>query len=262
MSDDEDDLPTNQAMNAVRMSTVNPMMGMNSPVQMQFNGGPAAWGGNMSSWPQQARSQMISPASFMMPPPPEPNFYAAHHQAMMYAKRAYQMAVAQQAMAAAADEWERSSVMGGSVYGGASSASVMMSSPQYGMMGGMNNGWSTGSMIFPGDSQSVYGGRGINSSRSEYGGGGPAGGGGKWSSARSSYGESFGPSNRLRSGGGNRHSGVMKDSGYYPPVPPIPQNHGGKSTSAKARNRTTSGPAVAAREGPRKPPPSSWKAGV
>lgn len=251
-------------MNAARMSSVNPMMGMSSPMQMQFSGAPAAWGGNMSPWPQQARPQMLSPASFMIPPPPEPNFYAAHHQAMMFAKQAYQMAVAQQAMAAAADEWERNSVIGGSVYGGGSS---VMSSPQYGMvgMGGMNNGWSTGSMIFPSGPQSAYGGRGINSSRSEYGGGGPVGGGGKWSSARSSYGESFGPSDRLRPGmaasGGNRHSGVMRDSGHYPPVPPIPQNHAGRSNPAKARNRATSGPAIAAREGQRKPPPSSWKAG-
>ncbi|KAF7783967.1 hypothetical protein Agabi119p4_132 [Agaricus bisporus var. burnettii] len=268
VSDDEDDLPANQVMNAARMSTMNPMMGMNNPMQMQFNGSPAAWGGNMSPWPQQAGPQMLSPAPYMIPPPPEPHYYAAHHQAMMYAKQAYQMAVAQQAMAAAADEWERSSAMGGSVYGGGSNASVMMSSPRYGMMGmgGINNGWSTGSMIFPSSPQSAYGGRGgMNSSRSEYGGGG-GGGGGRWSSARSTYGEAFGPSDRLRpgmaAGGGNRHSGMVRDSGYHPPVPPIPQNHGGRSSPAKVRNRTASGPALATREGQRKPPPSSWKTGL
>lgn len=276
MSDDEDDLPINQAMNA-RISTVNPMMAMSNPVQMQMqfagaSGSPAAWGGNMSAWPQQRGAQMLSPAQFMVPPPADPSFFVAHQQAMMYAKQAYQMAVAQQAMAAAADEWDRNSVMGGSVYGGASNASVIVSPPQYGMMGlgNMGNGWSTGSVMFPNSSQSVYGGRGgISSSRSEYGGASGGMGGGNWSSARSSYGESFGPSDRLRPGmspgGGNRNSGMIRDSGHYPPVPPIPQGHSGSSAlnAAKGRGRTTSGPSATNRGAARKaPPPSSWKAGI
>lgn len=275
VSDDEDDLPINQTLNA-RISAVNPMMpmgNMNNTLQVPFTGPPGAppvWGGNMPMWPQQRTSQMISPHQFMVPAPGDPNLIAAHQQAMMFAKQAYQMAVAQQALAAASDEWDRNSVMGGSVYGGpTSNAPVMMGPSPYGMMnmGGMGNmNWSTGSMIYPNTPPSVYGGRGgISSSRSEYGGA-PGGGmgGGNWSSARSSYGESFGPSDRLRPGaGGNRISGVMRDSGYYPPVPPLPPNQNGGSSgapSSKGRGRTASQPASPRPAMRKAAPPSSWKA--
>lgn len=267
-------------MNA-RISAVNPMMAMGNPMQVQMQvpfggapGAPSSWGGNMPAWPQQGGPQMLAPPQFMISPPTDNGFLAAHQQAMMIAKQAYQMAIAQQAMAAAADEWDRNSVMSGSVYGGpASNASVVMGAPPFGMMGmgGMGNGWSTGSVIFPNSSQSVYGGRGggISSSRSEYGGASGGVGGGNWSSAKSSYGEAFGPSDRLRpgmgSGGGNRNSGMMRDSVLYPPMPPMPQSQGGSSSAAaaKGRGRTTSGPAASSRSAVRKaPPPSSWKAGV
>ncbi|KAF5352818.1 hypothetical protein D9756_006142 [Leucocoprinus leucothites] len=282
VSDDEDDLPINQAMN-VKMSNMNPVMTMNAPMPMQmFNsapGSPATWGGNLPlpAWPQQGgppqMPQMLSPNQLMVPPPAGPGYMAAHHQAMMFAKQAYQMAVAQQAMAAAADEWDRQSVMGGSVYGGPSSnASVMMGPSSFNMMSGMGNGWSNGSVVFPNSTQSVYGGLGgISSSRSDYGGGADSVSSmanGRWSSARSTYGESFGPSDRLRpSGGGgtgNRNSGMVRDSGYYPPMPPIPQSHSGGSSSsgARGRGRTTSGPANPSRGGMKKLPPSSWKAGA
>lgn len=274
VSDDEDDLPINQAMNA-RISVVNPMMpmgNMGNALQVPFAsppGAPGAWGGNMSMWQQQRTSQMLSPQQYMVPPPPDPNLVAAHQQAMMYAKQAYQMAVAQQAMAAAADEWDRNSVIGGSVYGGpTSNAPVMMGPSPYGMMGmgGMGNPWSTGSVIFPNNSSQMYGGRGaISSSRSEFGGApGRGGGGGNWNSARSTYGESFGPSDRLRSsGGGNRSSGGMRDSGYYPPMPPMPSNQSGVSSAPaapKGRGRTTSQPASPRTAVRKAPPPSSWKA--
>ncbi|TFK42083.1 hypothetical protein BDQ12DRAFT_703504 [Crucibulum laeve] len=264
--DDDDDMPINQTLNA-RMSNMNPMMmqpswgGMN--VNMNMNP-------NMNMWQQQQSGPqpMLSPAQFMIPPPPsaDPAFLAAHQQAMMYAKQAYQMAVAQQAMAAAADEWERGSTVGGyggggSVYGGGSSASVMGS--PYGMMNmgmmgmqGMNNGWSTGSVVFPPSSRSMYGGGGgISSSRSEYGGGG---GGGNWSSSRTSYGEfnsSPSPNRYSRAAAG-------RDSGYFPPVPPIPKEKENPSKNA-ARARTSSQPATPTRGtgGRKAAPPSSWRAG-
>ncbi|KXN85740.1 hypothetical protein AN958_10923 [Leucoagaricus sp. SymC.cos] len=271
VSDDEDDLPIDQAMNT-RMSAVNPMMTVGNPMQMQMQmsynsapGSPATRGANLPTWPQQnVPPQMLSPAQFMAPFPADPNFMAAHQQAMMFAKQAYQMAVARQAMAAAADEWDRNSAVGGSVYGGpTSNASVMMGSPSpFNMvnMGGMGNGWSTGSVTFPNTPQSAYGG--ISSSRSEYGGGSGGMRSGNWSSARSTYGESFGPSDRARAG--NRNSGMMRDSGYYPPMPPIPQSYSGGSSSsgARGRGRMTSAPATPSRGAMRKAPPSSWKAGV
>ncbi|KAF9011211.1 hypothetical protein BDQ17DRAFT_1420623 [Cyathus striatus] len=226
--DDEDDMPINQAMNARMSTAINPMMGA---MPMQQTGGWPGMNMPMGMWPQApgANPQLLSPAQFMIPPPStnDPSFLAAHQQAMLYAKQAYQIAVAQQAMAVAADEWERGSTYGGggSVYGGGSSASVMnmpMGSPygmsQMGMMNmqagmAMNNGWSTGSVIFP-SSRSMYNGNSgtapMSSSRSEYGGGGGAR---NWSSSRTSYGE-FGPSpakNRMsRAGEGGR------DSGYFP----------------------------------------------
>ncbi len=230
---------------------------------------PAAWGSKMPMWPQQRASQLVSPHQFMVPQPADAGLIVAHQQAMMFAKQAYQMAVAQQAMAAAADEWERNSAMGGSVYGGpTSNAPVMMGASPYGMMGmgGMGNGWSTGSMIYPNNPQSVYGGRGgISSSRSEYGGAlGGGMGGGNWNSARSTYGESFGPSDRSRpSGGGNRSSGGMRDSGYFPPMPPMPPNQSGGSSAAlahKGRGRTSSQPSSSRTPARKTPPPSIWKA--
>ena len=263
MNDEDEDMPINQTLNA-RMSTFNPMMNMGGQMPMQqqvgFVGSPglsSPWGNmnmNMNMGPQP----MLSPAQFMVPPPADQNFMAAHQHAMMIAKQAYQMAVAQQAMAAAADEWERGSTVGfsgstvgfsgGSVYGGGGSSSG------FGMMGGMGmmplqNQWSTGSM---------YGGMG-GGTRSEYGGGG-GGGGGNWSSSRSSYGESFGPSpDRFA-----RNRTNQRESGHYPPVPPIPSSHeqqlmGGKNAP---RSRTTSQPSSAGRGAVRKAPPSSWKAGV
>lgn len=220
----------------------------------------------------------------------------AHQQAMMYAKQAYQMAVAQQAMAAAGDEWERGSTVGGfggggsvyggggsvygggggsvyggggSVYGGGVSSASMLGSP-YGMgmsMGGMQspaNGWSTGSVIMPGPSRSMYGG--VSGARSDYGGGGGGGGGGQWNSSKSSYGESFGPSsNRFSKAGSSQGRPVygQRDSGYFPPVPPIPQNSGSGSPSARSggtpRSRTASQPASPGRGVRKVGPPSSWK---
>ena len=110
VDEDDEDLPVNRAMNP-RMSAVNPMMAMGSPLAMQmgqmgFGGAPGAamWGGGMGMG-----QPMLSPAQFMVPPPADPAFLAAHQQAMAYAKQAYQMAVAQQAMAAAADECSVSS---------------------------------------------------------------------------------------------------------------------------------------------------------
>lgn len=260
MNDEDEDMPINQTLNA-RMSALNPMMNMGGQMPMQqqvgFVGNPglgSPWG-NMNMGMNMGPQSMLSPAQFMIPPPADQNFMAAHQHAMMIAKQAYQMAVAQQAMAAAADEWERGSTVGfsgstvgfsgGSVYGGGGT------SPGYGMMGGMGmmplqNQWSTGSM---------YGGMG-GGTRSEYGGGG-GGGGGNWSSSRSSYGESFGPSpDRFA-----RNRTNQRESGHYPPVPPIPSSHEQQAKNAP-RSRTTSQPSSAGRGGVRKAPPSSWKAGV
>ncbi|KAF9469533.1 hypothetical protein BDZ94DRAFT_1242627 [Collybia nuda] len=274
VEDDDDDLPINQTLGGGRMPVVNPMMAMGGsmPMQMGFGGSPAMNPGFMGGWPQQPNPQLLSPAQFM-PPAPDPNFMAAHQQAMMYAKHAYQMAVAQQAMAAAGDEWERGSTVGGfgggSVYGGASPS--VIGSP-YGMGMGMSgmgiqspsNGWSTGSVVFPPTARSMYGG-GISGTRSEYGGGG---GGGRWTSSRSSYGENFGPPDRSSKASASQGRPVygQRDSGYFPPVPPIPQNTGSPAGKGSPRSRTTSQPASPGRTSGggvrRAPPPSSWKAGV
>lgn len=254
-------------------------MGGPVPMQMGFGATPGmspGWNGMNPGWqqPQQA-PQMLSPNQFM-PQSPDPNFMLAHQQAMMYAKQAYQMAVAQQAMAAAGDEWERGSSVGGfgggSVYGGVPSPSVMGSPFGMGMgmggMGGMGmsspgNGWSSGSVIFPPSSRSMYGG--MSGARSDYGGP-TAGGGGGWNSSRSSYGENFGPSsNRLSKASQSQGRPVygQRDSGYFPPVPPIPQNGGGSPSSrGTPRSRTASQPASPGRAVRKAPPPSSWKAGV
>ena len=265
-------------------------MGLQMPMQMGF-GSPnsVAWGGN------------IAPSSsYLMPPPADPNFLAAHQHAMMYAKQAYQMAVAQQAMAAAGDEWERSSSIGG--YGGSNN---MMSS-QFGMMP-MNQGygWSSPSSVYlPSSSQSAYGGlvnsgggASISNSRSEHGGiSGPK----NWSSSRSSYGASFGPSlDQLGRKNGQGSSGHAKrdsvstlrapvmpaaqpqngrgspvqrsgngqrGSTYLPPVSSMPASqfqNGRGSPDSTPRSRTGSQPASPSRSTfvRKAPPPSSWKSG-
>lgn len=293
---DDDDEMINHNISP-RMSTLNPMMGMGlqMPMQMGF-GSPnsVAWGGNM-----------VPPSPYLMPPPADPNFLAAHQHAMMYAKQAYQMAVARQAMAAAGDEWERSSSIGG--YGGGSmvsaSSSPAMMSPQFGMMPvGQGYGWSgTSSVYLPSSSQSVYGvnsggGASISNSRSEHGGvSGPK----NWSSSRSSYGASFGPSvdqlgrknaqgtsghakrdsvstlrapvmpaaQQPQNGRGSlvRSGNGQRDSTYLPPVSPMPASqfqNGRGSPDGSPRPRTGSQPASPGRSTfvRKAPPPSSWKA--
>ncbi|KAG6811384.1 hypothetical protein H0H92_007671 [Tricholoma furcatifolium] len=280
VSDDEDDLPINQTMaNAqARMSTLNPMMG-------GFGAGMPGWNMNMNMNMGMGMGMLpnpgMLPAAQFMPQPPQPGadaaFLAAHQQAMMYAKQAYQMAVAQQAMAAAGDEWERGSAYGGtaSVYGGRSPSVVgspFAMSPMMGMNGmnmgmGMNpmgmgmgmqgNGWSTGSVIFPPPTGSVYGGGGISGTRSEYGGGGA---GGQWSSSKSSYGD-YGSSNRNSRMMGGRGGG-QRDSMQLPPMPPMPQQKGNSASGSgqTPRARTASQPANPTRGVRKAPPPSSWKA--
>ncbi|KAJ7511615.1 hypothetical protein B0H11DRAFT_1952256 [Mycena galericulata] len=284
--DDEDDVPVNQArLNPMITGTMgmgmnlpmnNMQMGMNMPMNFASPGGMSpAWSG----WQGQSPPGMLSPQQFMVPPPADPSFYAAHQQAMMYAKQAYQMAVAQQAMAVAADEWERGSSIGGaggfggrgSVYGGSSvgpSPSAMGSPFGMGMGMGMQGGWSPGGGMFPPAPRSMYGG----GARSEYGGGGGGGNGGGWSSSRSVYGETFGPSTTERysrtTSSGNlaaQPKNTRAESGYFPPVPAMPQGQSGRP-GPSPRQRTASQPASpsriaaanAARRNP--PPPSSWKA--
>ncbi|KAJ7154335.1 hypothetical protein C8R43DRAFT_440321 [Mycena crocata] len=290
--EDDDDVPINQTrMNTMGnmgmstmgspmgmgMSPMNNMMGMNMP--MGFNNSPPTMSPGWPAWQQQQQGSpgMLSPAQFMVPPPADPNFYAAHQQAMMIAKQAYQMAVAQQAMAAAGDEWERGSSVGGfagrgSVYGGSTvggpAPSVMGSS--YGMGMGMQNsgmgGWSSpGGGMFPPAPRSMYGGGG-GGARSEYGGGG--GGGGGWNSSRSVYGETFGPSTERYSrtvSSGNLAAPAKqttRESGYFPPVPAVPQGQSGRPGPGNPRQRTASQPASPSRGAVarRTPPPSSWKA--
>lgn len=246
-----------------------PMPGMPGMLTPQMTGNPM-WGWTpMPSMPQIAPGQMLSPAQFMVPPPTDPTFFAAHQQAMMYAKQAYQMAVAQQAMAAAAEEWERGSTVGGfsssqSMYGMPPSTSSIMGSP-YGMGGG--NGWSTGSTLFPSSASRspMYG----SGAMSEYGGGTRSGG---WNSSRSVYGESFGPSSPSprNPGAANRGrlSSYTRDSGHYPPMPPIPPQGNNKNIAhrqaANPRARTVSQPANPVRtrnagSPASKAPPSSWR---
>lgn len=253
---------------------MNPMMA--NPMQMGFNppqNGGQAWN-NMAAWQQMQTPQMVTPSQFMLPPPTDPNFFAAHQQAMMIAKQAYQMAVAQQAMMAAGDEWERGSSVGyagggggsvyggsASVYGGSTTSPSMMGSP-FGMNMGGNGGWGTPSMLFPPGPRSMYGG----GAQSEYGGSG--GGGGNWNSSRSVYGESFGPStDRPRKSTAGQGGGKTRDSGYFPPMPSMPQGQSnGTSRGPDRRSRTFSQPTSPQpnRTAPvrRAPPPSSWKAGV
>ncbi|CAA7265882.1 unnamed protein product [Cyclocybe aegerita] len=279
VSDDDDDMPINQAM-STRMSAVNPMMAMGNSMSMPmgFGTSPSMWNANMSQ-------QMLSPAQFMVPPPADPSFFAAHQQAMMIAKQAYQMAVAQQAMAAAGDEWERGSAIGGfggggSVYGGSSGPSMM--TPQFGMMnmmqgGGGGGGWPSSASMYGGPARSIYGGSTLSpgagmmsSSRSEYGGARASAA--NFSSARSSYGESFGPDVYARKAPASARARPNgRDSGFFPPVPPIPasQNQNGRNSPdgrGAPRSRTTSqptaSPACSAGAIRKAPPPSSWRAGI
>lgn len=247
---------------AARMAAMNQPMGGPMPLPMGFNPASAAtWNNmtNMSPWPQMQPNQLFNPAQ-MMVPPTDP-FFAAHQQAMMYAKQAYQMAVAQQAMAAAGEEWERGSSMsfGGSVYGGGSTTGPIPNTPfALGLGGGpgAGNNWSTSSMVYPSSARSMYGG-----AQSEYGGVG--GGGGNWGSSRSVYGENFGPPSSSKSP--PVRPGVhQRESGYFPPIPPIPQSQSIPNPRANPRNRAVSQPASPNKSpAPRKaPPPSSWKAGV
>lgn len=290
LDDDNNDMPTNPAMNR-RMSGFNPMMVMNTMnMPMTFNppSGPGGWVPSMAQ-------PMISPGQFMIPQPSNPSMMAAHQQAMMFAKQAYQMAVAQQAMAAAAEEWERGSALsgfgsGGSVYG-STAPSMMNASP--GMMGGMNmmhgmQGNPTGGM-WPG-----YGGMGavprfgnflspgdmqFNSSRSDHGG--PGAGtrtSGNWSSSKSMYGESLGQQpnqSSLRRVALQQQSARPqtwnggRDSLHFPPVPPVPPIPASKNMTGKgspeprgpSRLRTSSQPATPTRSAfARKAiPPSSWR---
>ncbi|KAG5639660.1 hypothetical protein H0H81_008821 [Sphagnurus paluster] len=273
--DDDDDLPINQTLGAARMNplNLNPMMAMGG---MNMGFGPPGWNMNMQ---MNMMGQNPGMGHFMPPNGADPNFMAAHQQAMMFAKQAYQMAVAQQAMAAAGDEWERGSAIGGfssggSVYGGTSPSVVGSSyglNPMMGMGMGMGvqhpgNGWSTGSVMFPGPARSMYGGSvgGISGARSDYGGGG--GGGMHWSSSKSSYGESYSPSSNRHNKPGlssGRPVYGQRDSSYVPPLPPIPPQSSSPSRgTASPRARTTSQPSSPSRGARKAAPPSSWKAGV
>ncbi|KAJ7146575.1 hypothetical protein C8R44DRAFT_757815 [Mycena epipterygia] len=278
--DSDDDLPITQSrMNPMMGNVAGPMgMGMNIPMNnmgmqmgmnmpMGFGSPPGSMAPGWPGWQQQASPSMLSPAQFMVPPPADPNFFAAHQQAMMIAKQAYQMAVAQQAMAAAGDEWERGSNIGSTYGGGGGRASVyggstVGPSPPMGTPFGMMQspgigGWSPGGGMFPSAPRSMYGGGGA---RSEYGGGG---GGGGWSSSRSVYGEAFGPSTERysRSGSsGNLAAQAKTSSGYFPPVPAVPQGQSGRPGPGNPRQRTASQPASPSRTGAPRKPPSSWKA--
>ncbi|KAF8079228.1 hypothetical protein FPV67DRAFT_1444393 [Lyophyllum atratum] len=299
VDDDDDDLPINQTLGGgARMSTINPMMAMGGVGGVPMGFGQAmspGWNGMNTNMPMNGMNMnmnmmgqnpgMLAPGQFM-PQGADPNFVAAHQQAMMFAKQAYQMAVAQQAMAVAGDEWERGSNVGGfggggsvygggggSVYGGASPSIVGSPygiSPMMNMGMGMgmqspNNAWSTNSVVYPGPARSMYGG--ISGARSDYGGGGGAGGG-QWNASKSSYGESFGPSSNRNSrvdAGQGRPVYGQRDSGYFPPVPPIPQQtsaSSGRGGPTAPRSRTASQPASPSRAVRRAPPPSSWKPGV
>ncbi|KAF5311797.1 hypothetical protein D9619_002788 [Psilocybe cf. subviscida] len=272
-------------MNPMQMAQNQMQMG-----QMGFSGSPGGQQWNMgmpgmnnmnglspmSAIPGMNQS-MLSPQQFMsmVPPPSDPAYLAAHQHAMLVAKQAYQYAVAQQAMAAAADEWERGSTMGGlgggSVYGGGGSVYGGGGGSVYGggspsmmnmnMMGGGGGGWGATGSVYGGGARPMFGGSQLgvnemmNSSRSEYGGGG--GRPQNWSSSRSSYGESFGPDQHARRGpaGATRRAAntnsVARDSGYFPPVPALPASSNKKPGSP---SRSTGARKVAS-------PPSSWRPG-
>ncbi|KAJ6530675.1 hypothetical protein B0H19DRAFT_1191757 [Mycena capillaripes] len=133
-------------------------------------------------------------------------------------------------------------------------------------------GWGgSPSGLFPPAPRSMYGG----GARSDYGGGG-GGGGGNWSSSRSVYGETFGPSaerytrttssgNLARERDGAGKSNTRADSGYFPPMPQGQGSGNGQrlSPGTTPRQRTASQPATPSRNAGaarRPPPPSSWKA--
>ncbi|KAK2464895.1 hypothetical protein APHAL10511_002971 [Amanita phalloides] len=274
VDDEDEDMPINQSMPG-RMPSMNPMMGMGNGMHPMPMGSMPSWNG---PWGNTMGQQMLNPSQYMLPPVPDPGLLAAHQQAMMIAKQAYQMAVAQQAAVAAGDEWERGSVVsgygGGSMFGGGRMPAGPMSSP-YGMggMGGMGMGmnmnmmnmgsnWSSaGSTAFPPSSRSMFGG--ISASRSEYGGGGAGGGGGGggggWNSARSTYGEPFGPptGRAPKLGMSDRD---WREPGHMPPVPPVPPQQASSAGRTSARTRTSSQPSSVKSAGQRRPaPPSSWK---
>lgn len=299
-------MPMNNGMGMQMQMPMGGMGGMNMQMPMGYGTPPgnsmlSPWGGQQAPMlaPQptgMSMGGMLNPAQFMpLPPPADPAFFAAHQQAMMIAKQAYQMAVAQQAMAVAGEEWERGSTVGGfggrgSVYGGGARSEYgggarseygggggsVVGSP-FGMqgMGGMGmqmGGWGSPGGLFPPAPRSMYG-RGGGGARSEYGGGG--GGGGNWSSSRSVYGETFGPSTERyansppRSGSSGNLAAQGKgagqrerESGYFPPVG---SGSPGRQGPGTPRQRTASQPATPSRNAQgagaarRPPPPSSWK---
>lgn len=178
----------------------------------------------------------------------------------------------------------------------ASSSPAMMSPQPFGMMPmGQGYGWSSPSSVYlPSSSQSIYGGL-VNSGGSDHGGvSGPK----NWSSSRSSYGDSFGPSldqqRRKNAQGTSGHSkrdsvstlrapvmpaaqpqngrgspvrsgNGQRDSTYLPPMTPMPASqfqNGRGSPDGTSRPRTGSQPASPGRNTVvrKAPPPSSWKA--
>ncbi|KAJ6473758.1 hypothetical protein C8R45DRAFT_1103442 [Mycena sanguinolenta] len=220
--------------------------------QPWMKGNPMAMtmGMNMSMG-NGARPNALGPAQLIVPPPADASFYAAHQQAMISAKHAYQMAVAQQAMAAAGEEWARGSSFGGgggreSVFAGSMLGvlppvvdSFVMGMPDMEMSG-----------LFPLAPRLMYGGA-RNGARSEYSGGG--GVGGNWSSSRSVYGETFGPSTErytcsssrknLTAQGGKSSAARDREAGYFPPIPASSSSrNGGRSGTGTARQRTASQP--------------------
>ncbi|KAJ6617387.1 hypothetical protein B0H10DRAFT_2164422 [Mycena sp. CBHHK59/15] len=215
-------------------------------------------------WPawqqQQGTPRMLGPAQFMVPPPADPSFYAAHQQAMLIAKQAYQMAVAQQAMAVAGEEWERGSTSAGWVGAGACTPGPPWGRRRHRLAWHGHAGRrvvARGGM-FPPAPRSMYGGGGARSD-----------------SSRSVYGEAFGPSTERyapRSGSNGNLAAQAKfggrESGYFPPVPAVPQGQGRRLGPGNPRSRTASQPASPSRGSPVSgagnrrppPPPSSWKA--
>ncbi|KAK6974104.1 hypothetical protein R3P38DRAFT_3134063 [Favolaschia claudopus] len=131
-------------------------------------------------------------------------------------------------------------------------------------------GW--GLSLFPPGPQSMYGGGGgarseYGGAQSEYGGRGGGGGGGNWSSSRSVYGESFGPSTeRYARSGSNTNLSVMagrraKESTSFLSSGASP-SRGRGGMQMQPRQRTASQPADPSQNAGasrRPPPPSSWR---
>lgn len=182
------------------------------------------------------------------------------------------------------------------------SSSPALMSQQFGMMPmGQGYGWSSPSSVYL-PSSSQYGGlmnsggdASISNSRSEYGGvSGPK----NWSSSKSSYGTSFGPSldqlgrknaqgtsghakrdsvstlrapvmpaaQQFQNGRGShvRSGNGQRDSTYLPPASPMPASqfqNGRGNLDGTPRPRTGSQPASPSRSTfvRKAPPPSSWK---